>query len=501
MTKQMMLDLVVGTPARPVDARTGLSEAGTFIGALDRELTRVRRTGEPFTFGIVDIDRFGRLREQRGAEGAAEVCGEVGALIHASLREIDIATLCGEDVFPVLLARTSSELGSIAGERIRRSVESRFGGATTVSIGLASFPDDALDKDVLMERAVDALVLAKAAGGNRVHAGDRRRRSGAGPEERVLIVDDDKQNVKLVSAQLAPLGYQLLTATSAAEALEIVGSQEVDLVLLDVMMPGMNGFEVCRRIKNAEATRQVPVILLTALEDSESRVRGIEAGADDFITKPAHREELLARTRSLVRVKKLNRSLVSLENALISLANAVEAKDNYTLGHTQRVATMAVALGARLGLDSRELQGLRLGGILHDVGKIGVPEEVLNKKGALDEEEWKVMKNHVELGYRICLPLMESIGSALDMIRHHHEKLDGSSYPDGLRGDAVSLEARIMGVVDCYDALVTDRPYRPALPREKALAILEEEVARGKLDGRVVETLRGLVGGHDTASR
>jgi putative two-component system response regulator len=242
------------------------------------------------------------------------------------------------------------------------------------------------------------------------------------------------------------------------------------------------------------------VILLTALEDTPSRLKGIEAGADDFITKPANREELAARTRSLIRVRRMNRDLVSLENALISLANAVEAKDNYTLGHTQRVSTLAVALGAAMGLDPTDQQALRLGGILHDVGKIGVPEKILNKPGPLTAEEWELMKSHAELGYKICLPLLESIGPALDIIRHHHEKLDGSSYPDGLKGNDISLMARIMSVVDSYDALTTDRPYRPAMSKDDALSILREEVDRGRLDGRVLGVLESLVRGRPVSA-
>jgi len=273
---------------------------------------------------------------------------------------------------------------------------------------------------------------------------------------------------------------------------EVVRGIDVDLVILDVMMPGMNGFEACRRIKRNEATRHVPVILLTALDDEGSRLKGIESGADDFINKPANKEELFARTRSLVRVKRLNRDLVSLENALISLANAVEAKDNYTLGHTQRVSTLAVALGATMGLEDGDLRALRLGGILHDVGKIGVPEEILNKPGPLSEKEWELMKSHAEMGYNICLPLMESIGPALDVIRHHHEKLDGSSYPDGLQGSSISKMARIMAVVDCYDAMITDRPYRAGMGKSKALVILREDVTRGRLDGLVVDALESI---------
>jgi putative two-component system response regulator len=285
----------------------------------------------------------------------------------------------------------------------------------------------------------------------------------------------------------------VIKAYSGEEALTVLSQSEADLMLLDIMMPGLNGYEVCKRVKARESTRFVPVILITALDDLQAKVRGIEAGADDFISKPANREELLARTRALIRVRELNRNLVSVENALFSLASAVEAKDNYTLGHTQRVANLAVALGKRLRLSEKEIFALRLGGILHDVGKIGIAEEILNKPGKLEDHEWEEMKSHPEIGYRICLPLKSTLGIALDVVRHHHEKLDGSSYPDGLKGDEISLAARIMCAVDIYDALVTNRPYRKAMSKEEAIGILHEEVDQKKLDRKVVEELVDLV--------
>jgi putative two-component system response regulator len=313
-------------------------------------------------------------------------------------------------------------------------------------------------------------------------------------EPRVLVVDDDRRNVKLLEGYLLPQKYDVLKAYDGEEALTLLGKSDIDLVLLDIMMPGLDGYEVCKRIKARESTRFIPVILITALDDTEAKVRGYEAGADEFITKPANREELLARTHALIRVRELNRNLISVESALVSLANAVEAKDNYTLGHTRRVANLAVALGKRLQMSDKETFALRLGGILHDVGKIGIAEEILNKPGKLEDHEWEAMRAHPEIGYQICLPLKATLGIALDVIRHHHEKLDGSSYPDGLKGEEISLAARIMCVVDIYDALVTERPYRKAMPKEKAITILQEEVSQGKLDRVVVNELKDLVG-------
>jgi putative two-component system response regulator len=204
--------------------------------------------------------------------------------------------------------------------------------------------------------------------------------------------------------------------------------------------------------------------------------------------------ELLARTKSLIKLKRLNDNLASIEYVLFPLAKAVEAKDEYTQDHVERVSKLAMDLGNKMGLSERELEALRYGGILHDIGKIGIPGQILNKPGPLNSEEWEVMKNHPVAGYDICLPLKKNLGSALEVIRHHHEKLDGSGYPDGLKNEEISTAARIMAVVDIYDALVTDRPYRKGMPLEKAVEILRHDANNQKLDPAVVNYLIEVVG-------
>nr|MDA3834292.1 HD-GYP domain-containing protein [Spirochaetales bacterium] len=204
-------------------------------------------------------------------------------------------------------------------------------------------------------------------------------------------------------------------------------------------------------------------------------------------------EELIARTKSLLNVNFLNQKLTSFENVLYSLANALNAKDHYTQGHAARVAQMAEAVGGLLGLDVELLHALKTGGLLHDVGKIGVSERILNKPGTLTKEEMKEMRRHPVLGYTICLPLKDNLGNALEVIRHHHERLDGSSYPDGLKGDEISISSRIMAVVDVYDALTTNRPYRAAYSPAMALAILQEECDEGKMDQLVVNSLNSVL--------
>jgi putative two-component system response regulator len=466
------------------DEITGLFARDQFLLELDREFLRSERSGEPFTVAFLQLDAF---------TDDEQTLRELGALMRANIRDVDLACRCDDNLFAVLLLKTSVEVAHVAGERIRRAVERHFAGELELSVGMASFPVDSPDRQGLLDRTITALKQAQQTPNRRVFYYARPVAEHGNDKPRVLIVDDDRRNVKLLEGYLLPERYDVMKAYSGEEALSLLGNSQVDLMLLDIMMPGLDGYEVCKRVKARESTRFIPVILITALDDLQAKVRGIEAGADDFLSKPANREELLARTRALIHVRELNRNLVSVENALFSLASAVEAKDNYTLGHTQRVANLAVALGKRLRLSEKEIFALRLGGILHDVGKIGIAEEILNKPGKLEDHEWEIMKSHPEIGYRICLPLKATLGIALDVIRHHHEKLDGSAYPDGLKGDEVSLAARIMCVVDIYDALVTERPYRKALSKERAIGILKEEVAQQKLDSRVVNELVDLV--------
>jgi putative two-component system response regulator len=315
-----------------------------------------------------------------------------------------------------------------------------------------------------------------------------------GNESRILVVDDEPLNLKLMEALLTSAKYSVVKSSSGQDALKAVSRSQFDLIILDVMMPGMDGFDVCRRLKAAENTRMLPVILLTALNDTESRLKGIEAGADDFVSKPPDRLELLARVKSLVKIRKLNKNLTNIESVLFSLANTIEAKDPYTQGHISRVSNIAVSLGRSLGLTSEDIVALRYGGILHDIGKIGVSSEILNKPGPLTDKEWAIMRDHPTIGFNICKPLQNSLGRALDIIRFHHEKLDGSGYPDGRKGNVIPMVARIMAVADIFDALTSDRPYRRGMTKEKALDIIGKETNEGKLDATVVRHLTRLIG-------
>jgi putative two-component system response regulator len=233
--------------------------------------------------------------------------------------------------------------------------------------------------------------------------------------------------------------------------------------------------------------------MMSAKNQTDQRIQAFEAGAEDILASPPNKRELLARTKSLIHLKRLNGNLTNMENVLYSLANAIEAKDAYTQGHVERVSGLAVAIGRKLKLGPKDLEALKLGGILHDIGKIAVPSQILNKPGPLNEDEWQIMKDHTAKGHQICLPLRKNLGAALSVIRHHHERLDGSGYPDGLSAAEIPTVARIMAVVDYYDALISDRPYHRKMTCEKAFSILGEEVKKRRLDGAIIDCLFGIV--------
>lgn len=308
----------------------------------------------------------------------------------------------------------------------------------------------------------------------------------------VLVVDDNAQNVELLTALMRAEGYEVVAAADGLEALAHVTASPPDLILLDIMMPKLDGYAVCRRLKQEAPTRLIPIVLLTALGAEEARIQGIEAGADDFITKPFSRTELKARVRSLLRLKAFTDELEHAEAMLLALGRTVEAKDPYTQGHCERLAAYSVALGRKLGLPPEELTALDRGGTLHDLGKIGIPDAILLKSSGLSEAERAIMREHPVIGERICLSL-RSLQRVLPIIRHHHERWDGSGYPDGLAGEAIPLTARILQVVDIFDALRTARPYKPAWSLHTACDALRDEVARGWRDPGVVEPLIELV--------
>jgi len=308
----------------------------------------------------------------------------------------------------------------------------------------------------------------------------------------ILVADDHESARDIVEKMLRAHGYRVLSAVDGPQALAFLQEEPIDLALIDAVMPGQSGFAVCREAKDRPETRLTPIVLITGLARAEDRVRGTEAGADDFLNKPVLKEELLARVKSLVRIKRFTDELESAESVVFTLAASIEAKDPYTEGHCDRLSRYAVALGERLGLCEEDRVALRRGGVIHDIGKVAVPERLLLKPGPLDVHERELMEAHTIIGDRICAPL-ELFRQVLPIIRCHHERQDGSGYPDHLRGDQIPLIARVLQTVDIYDALTTDRPYRKALSSERALAILHDEVRRGWWDGALVDEFEKLL--------
>jgi putative two-component system response regulator len=314
----------------------------------------------------------------------------------------------------------------------------------------------------------------------------------------VLVVDDEEANVVVVSRVMGRLGFATVTAADGEAALAAVAREQPDVVLLDVNMPLLNGFEVCRRLKANPATRLIPVVLITGLAAMEDRVRGIDAGADDFLSKPFVLVELEARVRSLTRLKRYTDELDSAASLILSLGRTIEARDPYTQGHCERLAAYATALGAHLGLSGDQQLALYRGGYLHDVGKVGISDAILLKPGPLDPGEYVVMQQHTVIGDSICREL-RLLHDVSPIVRHHHERADGTGYPDKLAGEEIPLLAQLMAIVDVYDALTSDRPYRTALTSEQACGELQTEVRHGWKNARLVEDFVTIVPGLPSA--
>jgi putative two-component system response regulator len=315
----------------------------------------------------------------------------------------------------------------------------------------------------------------------------------------ILIVDDEPAGRETLEAVLSSVGYRLEMAENGVQALEKTRALLPDVILLDVMMPGMTGFEVCRAIRGDPRIAEIPIVLITALDDRESRINGLEAGADDFVTKPFDRYELRARLMGITRLnryRKLVDERTNIEVAHHKLIDAYDAtiegwsramdlRDKETEGHTQRVTELTLRLGKAMGMNDEQLIHVRRGALLHDMGKLGVPDKILFKPGTLTDKEWVEMRKHPEYA-REMLSRIEYLQASLDIPYCHHEKWDGTGYPRGLKGEQIPLAARLFAVVDNWDALTSDRPYRAAWSKEKAIAYIKEQSGK-HFDPRVVE--------------
>jgi putative two-component system response regulator len=310
----------------------------------------------------------------------------------------------------------------------------------------------------------------------------------------ILVADDDEISARFLKRLLTREGHHVSVVHSGDEALRVCATAPPDLILLDLVAHGGHGFEVCRTLKSHPLTRLIPIVIVTADADRAERLAGIDAGADDFVSKSFDAAELHARIQSLVRLKRYTDELESAEAIILGLGATIEARDPNTQGHCQRLASYATKLGRSLGLDDADLGALERGGFLHDIGKIAVPDRVLLKHGRLDPSESRVMREHPIIGDALCSGL-RSLQIVRPIVRHHHERLDGTGYPDGLKNAAVPLLAQIVGIVDVFDALTTARPYRTPLPADNALSVVDDEASRGWRDRALVDVFAHIV--HD----
>jgi putative two-component system response regulator len=301
----------------------------------------------------------------------------------------------------------------------------------------------------------------------------------------ILVVDDVRSNLELMEAVFMKEGFRVYTALGADAAIDLFVSHSVDLAVLDVMMPGIDGFELCARLKDMSGRRFFPVILLTALTDRQSKIKGIASGADDFISKPFDNSELMMKIKSLLKLKRLNEELDHSENIILTLAVAMEARDPYTKGHSTRVSKLSVDFVSFLGLPETDLKEMKKAGILHDIGKICLSESLLRKPGPLTREEVEMIKTHAVLGEELCRPLV-SMRKILPSIRHHHERWDGRGFPDGLGGEEIPLMARILAIVDSFDAMVSVRPYRDRRSVAVTLETMKSEQYDGQWDSELL---------------
>jgi len=316
---------------------------------------------------------------------------------------------------------------------------------------------------------------------------------------RVLVVDDNRDNLTAMGEMLQSRGYLACAVVSAEQAERQIQRHPPDVILLDVMLPGKSGYQLCQELKSNPATRLIPVIMITGLSDHESRLQGINAGADDFLNKPTYPEELFARVNSLVKLKQFTDELDHAGAVLCSLGLSVESRDPYTEGHCERLARYASDLGRYIGLDEESILALKRGGFLHDLGKVALPDAILNKQSALTAAERKIMQQHPVIGERICKPL-KSLRKVLPIIRHHHEHWDGSGYPDGLTAEDIPLLARVLQVVDVYDALSTARPYKAALSHDAAIEIMQQEGQHGLWDTNIVHAFISMINRKEIAA-
>lgn len=467
------------------DYLTKLYNRRYFSQRLRTELENAKLRGTPLAVILTDLDNLKEINDSDGHEAGDSAIVKAAAVLSSSVRSTDIVARLGGDEFGILLPNTPREAARNIVNRI-----SEIAGQTSpnlsISAGLAVYPEDADDPDSLLRSADQDLYRNKALKKSRsILSVAEVTQNHNGNGALILIAEDDPIASESLQELLQMAGYRTAAVSDGSQVVEMVRRLRPDTVLLDVVMPGADGTTVCRQIKNDPELRLTPVVTITGQSSREDKLAAIAAGADDFIRKPYDRVELLTRVKALVNNSKLNERLEDLEAVLFSLATAVEARDPYTRGHSRRVGHYAVLLGRAIGMKPEELQALHWGSMLHDIGKIGIPDAVLLKPGRLSEEEMLQIRSHPDIGANICRPL-KSAKVLLPIIKHHHERWDGKGYPSGLSGEEIPLSARVVAVADAFDAITTDRPYRAGCPAPVAFDILREGIGT-QFDPNLIE--------------
>jgi len=453
------------------DYLTKLYNRRYFSERLRRELDEARRQGRPVALILADLDDLKAVNDELGHEAGDSAIVRAAAVLAANVRGTDVVARLGGDEFGILLPGASREVAQAIAERVSQ-LDAQAGTPLSLTLGLAVFPHDADTSEGLFRAADQDLYRSKALKKARsALAATTELQNRPDTDALVLVAEDDPIALESLQELLTMAGYRTAAASDGSQVVEMVRRLRPDTVLLDVVMPGVDGTTVCSEIKNDPDLRLTPVVMVTGHSSRDDKLAAISAGADDFIRKPYDKVELLTRVKALVNTSRLNERLEDLEAVLFSLAKAVEARDPYTQGHGRRVGHYAGLLGRAVGLSKDELQALQWGAILHDIGKIGVPDAILQKPAKLTDEEMSVMRSHPEIGANICAPL-KSAKMLLPIVRHHHERWDGRGYPDGLAREDIPLVARVMAVADAFDAITTDRPYREGCPPEVAFEIL-----------------------------
>lgn len=307
----------------------------------------------------------------------------------------------------------------------------------------------------------------------------------------ILIVVDDERYRELMRVYLENEGYRVTESDNGHEAIKICKRKIFDLIILDVLMGELNGYETCKKIKSLSYPGFLPIIMLTALDGKREKLRAFKAGADDFLNKPVKKIELLVRVNSLLRIRYLSKEMENIENVLYTMINILETKDHYTRGHSERVAKLSKKIAGEMGLSRLEQKEIHKGGLLHDIGKIGINSNILLKRASLNQKEYMEIQRHPVMGEKICKPL-NNLELVLPIIRHHHEKLDGSGYPDRLKADNINILVRIVSLVDVFDALTSKRSYRKRIDEDKALKIIKDEIAKNWWDEEIYYYLKKL---------